>query len=497
MLLALALDALFFTGFYASDDIQYIEACVSLAKDGHMAAAFGNTRIGVTLPGAVVYWITHSLSALVWFHVVYHLSLVPIAYVLGRLVLDERAGLIAAALVAINPLFYGYAGAVLPDNSATCCLGLALIALLATRRFADPGTTLWSWSTRRAAGYVIAGAMIGFCYWCKESAIILTIPAALMIMTAGPSLRSLVWIQNGALFALGLAVVFALELVVLRTVTGQWINRLTYLKDASEELRAIMLEQGETPFPRFAFASDQLTRWMPLSLWLLLAGAIGFGFTRARHLGIMAMFWFPAIYMTIGSTSMSDYLPPPIQGRYYAIVILPAIVMAACAASLLIQRWQARRPRAFTGLALVATLSLVGVYECKGALPMSGAIYRARDVRAFLAAIERADTLYPDYPIVLSPFYSGRMNPVLLDREGFIHDGAPRPAPPYVYLRSATETASLGVPVETTILITPPSNRWRMILEALDRLSSAKVRHKKTLLRQSWSSELLVITRPS
>ncbi len=493
VLLALALDALYFTGFYASDDIQYIDACVSIAKDGHMAPGFGNTRIGVTLPGAFVYWLTGSLSALVWFHVVYHLFLVPIAYVLARLVLDERAGLIAAALVAINPLFYGYAGAVLPDNSATCCFGLAMIALVATRRSADLGSGLLSWSTRRALGYFLAGAMIGLCYWCKESAIILTVPAAIMIMAAGPSLKSLVWVQNGALFALGLAVVFALELVVLRVVTGEWINRLTYLKDAAGELRQTMLEDGETPFARFAFASDQVTRWMPVSMWLLLAGTVAFGFTRARDAGLMALFWFPVIYMTIGSTNMSEYVPPPIQGRYYAIVVLPAIVMSAVCVSLLIQRWRTRSPRAYTGLALVASLLLVGVYECKGALPLSGAIYRSRDVRAFIAALERADQLYPDYPIRLSPFFSGRMGPVLLGREGLFREGAPPPKPPYVYIRGASETTAPDATKRATMVFTPPANRYRVLLESLGRLTNASHRKKKLVHTQYWSAELFVI----
>lgn len=504
MTLALVLDFLFFTGFYASDDIQYIDSSVNIARDGQLPPVFGSTRIGIALPGALVWWITGgSLTALVWSHVTYHLALVPIAYALARLLFDERAGLIAAALVAINPLFYGYAGAVLPDNSATCCLGLSMIALVATRRYANPGTGLLSWSTRRFVGYFLAGAMVGFCYWCKESAIILTIPAAVFIMTAGPTLRSLVWIQNGAIFTFGLVVVFGLELVVLRTLTGEWINRLTYLSDAADELRAIMNEEGVTPFARLGHATDQLTRWMPLSIWLLLVGVVAYGFTRVRNAGIMMFFWFPAIYMTIGSTSYTEYLPPPIQGRYYAIVILPAVVMTAICTSILIEHWRARTPRAYTRLALVSTLVLVGVYECGAALPMSGTIYRARDVRAFAAALERADNLYPDYPIVVSPYYSGRMGPLLLTRDNVALDdfGKVRPNPPYVYIRMATPNEFPDpdpiVPasqwVDTIVIVSPPRNRWAVIVEALQRLVGVKLRQKKAVVKQDWSAELLLV----
>ena len=219
---ALILDYVFYTGFYGSDDISYIDTARSIADTGFLPPGFGNTRIGVVLPDALVCKLFgDSSAAIAWSHVVYHLALIPIAYALARLLLDDRAGLIAAALTATSPLFYVFAGAVLPDNSATCCLGLAMIALVATARYADPGTRITSWNRRRFIGYFAAGAMIAFCYWCKETAVIYTVPAAVLIMRAGPSLRSGVWIQNGASFTAGLLCVFVLELVLLRLLTGE------------------------------------------------------------------------------------------------------------------------------------------------------------------------------------------------------------------------------------------------------------------------------------
>jgi len=502
VLIATFLDLLFFTGFYGSDDVAYIEGSRSIASDGYLSPEFGNTRIGVVLPGALIWWITDgSLTALLWFQIAYHLALVPIAYVLGRLLLDERVGLIAAALVAINPLFYGFAGAVLPDNSAACCVGLSMIALVATRRYADPGVRLTSWSKQRFLGYFLAGVMVGLCYWCKETAVILTVPAAVFIMTAGPSLRALVWIQNGAIFTLGIVVVFAVELVVLRVLTGEWINRLTYLSDAAEELRVVMQEEGVTPFDRLGYATRQLTRWMPLSTWLLIAGSIAYGFTRARNAGIMMFFWFPALYMTIGSTSFSEYLAPPIQGRYYAIVLLPAAVMTAVATSILIERWQGRRPRARTRLALVSVLAIVGLFECRSALPMSGTLYRARDVRAFLAALDRAHELFPGTPVVISPYYVHRMQPLLLDREELVLDGTvePRPAPPYVYIRKATRSEypdpepllPASQWIDNSVIVSPPT-RWAKLVGVWQRLVGADSREPSRGDNHWWAQLLLV-----
>ncbi len=492
-LVALVLDWLFFTGFYASDDIGYLDTARSIANDWFLApgtgAKLGNTRLGVTLPSGFVWKLTGSIDAVVWMHVLYHLALVPIAYALGRMLHDERAGLFAAALVAISPLLYAYAGAVLPDNASTCWLGLAMIALAAARH-TDPGTRLTSWDRRRFTRYVVAGAMVGFCYWCKETALILTIPAAVTIIAAGPSVRSLVWVQNGASFTLGLVLVLLLEVLLLRTLTGDWINKLTYLQDSAAELRTTMLDQGTTPFTRLGFAADQVRKWMPVSTWLLLGGAGVYSFTRVRHLGLMIFFWFPVLYLTMGSTSFSEYLPPPIQARYFAIAILPAAVMTAIVASLALDRWPAK----WTKPAVIAVLVLVGGFECMRGLPSSGTIYKATEARAFLAALDRADELHSDLPIVLSPYYSHRMLPLTFGRERVLLDPA-HPKPPFIYLRKASGPEDpIRDPVisraERLDTISAVRSHWTSIKQAVRRTFGAEI-PKPT--NERWAAELLIV----
>lgn len=147
MLLALILDFLFYTGYYASDDIGYLSGARAVAGEAVYQPDLGNARLGVTFPSAFVYWISGgSIAAVAWFHVGYHLGLVIVTYVLGRLLHGERAGLIAAALVAINPLVYAYAGAVLPDNACSFWLAGSMIAMVVTQQRAPAGE-----GSRRAA----------------------------------------------------------------------------------------------------------------------------------------------------------------------------------------------------------------------------------------------------------------------------------------------------------------------------------------------------------
>lgn len=506
--LAFILDFIFFSGFYASDDISYLQAAQTIGEEGFLNPGLGNARLGITLPSALVWWITGgSITAIVWFHVGYHVVLVPMAYVLGRILFDERAGLIAAALIAINPLLYVFAGALLPDNAATFWLAGSMIALVVTARYTDPGVRLTSWNPRRFIGYFVAGAMVGFCYWCKETALILTIPAAVLIMTAGPSLRSLVWIQNGAVFALGLVAVFVLEALLLRVLTGQWINRLTFISDASAELVATMQAQGTTPFARLGYASDQMTKWMPLSMWFLIIGSIGYGLVRVRNVGIMMFLWWPALYLTMGSTTFSRYLPPPIQGRYYAIVIFPAAVMTGIAVSVLIERLKVWRPRVWTRLPLVLVLLGLGAYECGTNLPISGTIYRASEVRAFISALEQARDRYRRYPIVVSAHYGMRMLPLLGSRTNVWRDseGAARPEPPYLYIKGVGKgdypdpdpIAPAPMRVDLVLEVTPPRSRWVVIKDGLRRLFSAQVKPRVPAGNKVRGAEVYLVRPPA
>lgn len=501
--LALLLDFIFFTGFFASDDMGYIEGARGLCGETEWEPGLANTRIGLTIPAAIVYKLTgSSLGAMLWFQVVYHLALVVISYVLGRLLLDERAGLIAAGLMAINPLIYVFAGAMLPDNAAVMWLGLSMIALIATKRFADPGTTIRSWNRDRFKGYFIAGLMLGACYECKETALIMTIPAAVFIMTAGPSFKSLVWVQNGAILAAGLVTAILLELIILRVVTGDFVNRLTLMRETGEGVfQADMARQGVTPFARFGYAKTQVESWMPLSLWILLAGSIAYGFTRARNVGVQLFFWWPTIYLTIGSTRISEYLPPTIQARYYAFAILPAVVMTAIAFSTLLARWPNRRTWV-QKLQIVIPLALVGIYECGHNLPKAGTLYFAPDVASFTAALEEARERYPKYTLVASAFYSHRM-PVILDQR---HDimldpyGKKRPAPPYVYIRSAGEpvevVAAPPLRADRVAEIPAPANRWVVIKDALRRMTTTKLKPKMKSAKPVRGAEIWLVRGP-
>lgn len=483
LLVALALDFLFFTGFFASDDRQYLDGASKIAallslESPTGGAGLGNSRLSMIVPSGVVYWLSDgSAAAVAWFHVLYHLILVLLAFLLGRLYHSDRAGLLAAGLAATSPVFYMYAGATLPDNAAAVWLALVLLLLeLAMRASAaeePPGV-------RRAfRWYFSIGLLIGVAYACKETALVLTVPAAICMIANAPRLRDLTWLRDGVFMAAGLLAFVLLEVLVLRVVMGEWVFRLSLVQDTGDQFLERMQRQGgANPVARLWFAvGDQLASLAPLTIWMFLIGALCYALTRSRRLAPALFFWWPLFYMTIGSTSFTAYRPSSIQPRYYAIILVPAMVMSSIAALELWRRWRAwQRPPSWSrggygAAVLVAGLVAVTWYEFHRLLPRSGNIYQSVHARAIGEAYEVAQLKYPQYPVVLGAGSRSKMHP-LLSGELPAVSGKNRVAPPYLLLdrsHAGDAVRADDVEVETLEIIRPALNRFEVLKHQLRR----------------------------
>ena len=279
------------------------------------------------------------------------------------------------------------------------------------------------------------------------------------------------------------------------------------VSDSAELFLVDMKLQGETPFERLGFAKTQLTNWMPWTFWLLGIGSIAYGFWKRRSIGVMAFFWWPAVYLTVGTTSISSYVPPTIQGRYYAIVILPAALMTAAVAAALVQRWQdSERPgwihRVGPRMVVALILTVVCIRELRPNLSRGG-IYRVPEVRAFTAAIELARERYPEYPVVVSGYYHHRMKP-LVDQLPELSPAGSKPEPPYVYLevvRNVTPKLRRGlskkVNAEQVAEVKPPASRGAILRDALRRTFSVNRRKQIPVRNTDEGVAVFVMTRKS
>jgi 4-amino-4-deoxy-L-arabinose transferase-like glycosyltransferase len=126
----------------------------------------------------------NSLRAVVLAQAILSTGTIALAYALARRA-GPAAGLLAAALVAVDPLTIGFSAAILSEMPFTLCL---LAALWACLRFHDTRHPLW---------WIVLGLLWGAAVYLRASALWLIIPLA--VWTAGP--RHL----PGALLAVALA----------------------------------------------------------------------------------------------------------------------------------------------------------------------------------------------------------------------------------------------------------------------------------------------------
>jgi 4-amino-4-deoxy-L-arabinose transferase-like glycosyltransferase len=160
----------------------------------------------------------------------YSLGLVALAFVLGRRLAGERAGLVAAGVLTILPLDVLAASDVHADLPASAFLALAVY--LALRGEA---------ATARAAGWFgLVGASVAVATLTKESSL-----AFAVVLVAWAVRRR--WPRAAAPAAAGgFAAVIVADAAWLRFVTGEWLYRLSPAVTELHRQHMLMLEPSST-----------------------------------------------------------------------------------------------------------------------------------------------------------------------------------------------------------------------------------------------------------
>lgn len=445
----LVLDALFFTGFYASDDISYSGATIALAHGDPVRISLAGLRLGVNGPASLIYRLTDgSLMATSFSYVGYHLALVLTAFFVGWLAHSRRTGLVAALITATCPITFVYAGSMLPDTAAAVWSALSLLFLLvAGHRERRLGSMQ---RTEAAVLFGLAGLAAGASYACKETGLIMLVPSGVAILLATRRWKSLELIERGAWFGVGLLLVFGLEVLAIRVFTGEWFFRLNIMFAAKSSYAA---QPNITPWERTLYAYRRLHPVLPVLMWGFLATLLAYPFFRKRNWVVWAFGVWSVVYLTWGTTNFTAYAPPSIQVRYYGVAVLPLAVMSAgllVAAFEWLLRLASRRPpgafvRSLPMWGAVAVAVVVFALDLDVNWKFANNIYGGEFVRGFVTGYDAVRTRYPQYPIVLSGYYSRRMLPLLVHEDphdvyvnggrATTHIGSEQPPdPPYIFL---------------------------------------------------------------
>jgi hypothetical protein len=351
--LALLVRMTLFIGYQGFDDRTYISYAWYYAHGGDFVAAriadHWVGRAGAWLPMA---WAISIFGGAEWvlclYSLVTSLAGFVVLFLLGRLLLGERAALYAAALLVLLPLDILYA----------------------TRAFADEALGFWNLSAfttflfaihrDRASLWCLSGLLTGVAYGTKETSVLIAVPMALALLHYRIfPVRGMLWTAAGfAAFLLG-------ELTFWASQTGDPFYRFRGLVSVrgefvlSPKTRESLWDWIPGPLPVEVVRSDNslveaalmfLTNeeWGLLFYFVL---PVGISAIFGRHSGrkVLAIFVTSTAALLLFFPTFFPKFTLQRDPRYYTMVSAPALLLFAAWALSLRRRF---RMFAFGSLAL-------------------------------------------------------------------------------------------------------------------------------------------------
>lgn len=423
--LTACLDLLYYTGYYASDDIEYLTAAHEILHSGSLPAqpSLGQIRLS-----PVLYCV--AVAALVGFRtpliaaafVLFHLLLVLQTWQLGKRWHDAAAGWLAAAGVALLPMLVLTSTMILPDNLMACCLLAALALCDASTRAVAAARP-----ARALLQMTLCGLCVGLGYAAKESALVAIPLLALAWLgstrraaPSAPNKRSAPrWrlaVAGVLSLCFGVALVFAVEWSLLSTFVGRPYTRMAWtVGEDSFSAGLQSFPAGRDPWVRLHNVWSNVTApWFSkIDKGFILLGPIAYLLIRGRRvLPLAFVLWYFA-YHTWGSTKLTQYLPTTLQVRYYT-PILPLIAIMTAHSLLSAYRFvTSRAPALKPALIVIASLAGAAYFAAQQRRAAFGAewLYRGDIVRPALRAAEIAWTR----PTVFSGTLTRHLRALFLD----------------------------------------------------------------------------------
>lgn len=217
----------FYTGFFGSDEVTYIDAAARIASGDWRASNYiGATRYGMNLPLALsIYLLGLSEGSVNLWPFLCSVGEVAVVFIVARWLWSTRVAIICAGLLALLPLHVHLAGRMLADAPLAFFLSLSVALLLQAA------------ASRRLLVCFAAGLAWGGVFWVKESVGLLYLPVFLFlsILLSGFSGR---WLA--LLGGIGLAV--TANCVLMNYVAGNPMHVFATMKQAVLRVNSLPLE---------------------------------------------------------------------------------------------------------------------------------------------------------------------------------------------------------------------------------------------------------------
>lgn len=445
LILALVLDLLFYTGYYASDDrslytiayllaqekFEFIQSSSALTFicDG-LSFDFGGLRFVITIPLALIFKITSgSFFWLCFYFIIYHLGIVILTFKLGKLIHNWKVGIIAAFLIATLPLMYIFAGSMLPDIPLTFWIlasGYMLFKLYKNKNKYNYNKKFSLYN--KSTFLIIAGFLLGLAYSAKISALIFVIPFFMIIINSSKKFFDFDTLKSLMYYLLGFLLFVCIETCILSYFFDGFNTRIGLLfisTDGSSQTQMFEISKYPSIFTfyksRFIEAHNDL-QW-PLShftLYIIYFCLIVYPIIKNSSKLLYITFLWPLLYLIIGIYSFSIYSVSSIQPRYFTIIMPQVMIILAY----LIYTTYTLLNNRFSGLSKYFVITLKCIFICVifvfvllnfiKTKNYIGTIYKSEYAKSYWLAYKKALENYPDYKVILGDRNSYRLKPFFL-----------------------------------------------------------------------------------
>src|SRR3989338_5180288 len=320
VIFGLFLRLIFFSGMGISDSLVYSKTAndINAGKgiDPNSTLTL-STRLGLIYPTALSYKLfgINDLSS-VLFVLLTSIGSIILIFYFGKLLFNEKIGLIAAFLMSFFPLDAVHATKLGSDIPSAFFTALGVYAFLYSEKRDK---------TVYGSGYLLSGLLIGTGYLIRESALLI----ALFFFAYIAYKRKIK--KEYFLVPLGVLMIFVIESFVFFGLTDNPIYRV--ISSQQYNTKAVIEHNyfGRLNFPAglLYYPWLFLTNSLMTPFYILIFISILYSLAQKKKETLTILLWLIPLILSLsfGSASLTQYIPFRAVDRYTSIVTVPAILL--------------------------------------------------------------------------------------------------------------------------------------------------------------------------
>jgi len=354
VLFGLILRLAFFSGVGISDSLVYSKSAYNIDKGIDTSSPLTlSTRLGLIYATALSYRLfgINDFSS-IFFILLTSIGTIILAFYFGKLLFNEKVGLMAAFLMSFFPLEVIFATKLLSDMPSAFFMSLGVYLFLLSELKSR---------LKYGLGYILSGIFIGIGYLIRESALLIALFFIIYIIYKKRIKREYF------LVPLGVILIFLVESLIFFSLTGDPLYRTHVSQQYLEEVAIKHNFYGRLDFPTglLHYPYMILTNNLVSYFYIFIFIAIIYFVIKRKEKSFIPLFWFIPLllYLSFGSGSLTQYVPLIAKDRYLSIISIPGILLITL--FLLEKKRLIRKYLLPTVLVILLFLSLISISSHK------------------------------------------------------------------------------------------------------------------------------------